>query len=170
MVAEPQANVQVPAPPANDGKRKILPNRTGIGSLLKEVKEEISVRRTDENRIELTIDSLPGLWKAFLDDIRNKAQQSFLSVANSQQPDLQEETIIFSVPNNISLEMLQLHKTEIMTYFLARTTAKVQLEFRLVKKEETARTYRSPKERLREMAQANDAVNKLIQKFDLNLD
>lgn len=169
-MAEPQPVVQEAPPPAAEGKRKILPTRPGIGSLLKEVKEEISVKRTDENKVELTADSLPGLWKQFLDEIRHKAQHSFLSVADSQQPDLQEETIIFSVPNNISLEMLQLHKTEIMTFIIAKTTAKVQLDFRLDKKEEAVRTYRSPKERLREMANANDAVNKLIQKFDLNLD
>lgn len=170
----PPANIQVVAEAeplaVAAGKRKILPSRSGIGSLLKEVKDDISVKRTDENRIELTTDVLPDLWQSFLDDIRHKAQHSFMSVAESQKPDLQAETIVFSVPNNISLEMLQLHKSEIMTYFLSKTTAKVQLEFLLVKKEESTRIYRSPKDRLKDMAAVNAAVNKLIQKFDLNLD
>ena len=150
-------------------RRKILPSKSSMGSLLKEVNEQISVKKSDEHRIELTSDSLLELWKAFLEYIRHKAQNSFMSVAEEQKPVLEEELIVFTVPNNISLEMLQLHKTEITTYFLSKTTAKVQLDFRLLKKAET-KVYKPAKERLREMIDSNEAVNKLIQKFDLNLD
>jgi hypothetical protein len=162
-------NIADPTPTAAEPRRRILPNKSTMGSLLKEVNAEISVKKSDENKVELTFDSLPELWKDFLSHIRHKAQNSFMAVAEDQQPQLEEACIIFTVPNNISLEMLHLHKTEITSYFLSKTTAKVQLEFRMTKKAET-RNYKSAKERLREMSASNEAVNKLIQKFDLNLD
>jgi hypothetical protein len=140
-----------------------------MGSMLKEVNEHISAKKSDENKIELTPESLPELWQAFLEHIRVKAQSSFMSVAEKQVPLLEEHLIVFTESNNISLELLQLHKREITSYFIAKTTAKVHLDFRLSKKREI-KTHKPAKERLREMIASNEAVNKLIQKFDLNLD
>ena len=150
-------------------KRKILPNRSSMGSLLKEVNEHIAAKKPDENRMELTPESLPELWKTFLEHIRVKAQTSFMSVAEKQQPTLEEHLIVFTESNNISLELLQLHKTEITTYFISKTTAKVHLDFRLSKQREI-KSHKPAKERLREMIANNESVTRLIQKFDLNLE
>lgn len=73
--------------------------------------------------------------------------------------------------NNISLELLQLHKTDIVRYFMANSTStSVQLEFILDRKEEEVLSYKTPKDRLKDMIGNNPSVLKLIEKFDLNMD
>jgi hypothetical protein len=91
-----------------------------------------------------------------------------LSVAEKQTPSLNGEVITFIETNNISLELLQLHKMDILGYYRKKTTSvSASLEFKL-QRNEIRKDYKTPKDRLRDMIKENPAVLKLIEKLDLN--
>ena len=86
-------------------------------------------------------------------------------------PHWENEEIVFTETNNISLELLQLHKMDIVSYFTRKSTQPiVHLKFNLDRKQEVKRDYKTPKERLLIMIDENPAVRELIKKLDLNLD
>lgn len=138
--------------------------------MLKDIHQDVVVENK-ETKIDLTEESLPILWSQFLNTDREKLQNAFLSVADRQQPQLLNDEIAFIESNNISLQMLQLHKLEITRFFLKKTTSpSVNLIFKLDKKEEVTKSFKTPKDRLKEMIDVNAAVLELIKKLELNLE
>jgi hypothetical protein len=94
-----------------------------------------------------------------------------MNVAQTQIPVLLEDKITFTITNNVSLEMLQLHKMDITAYFRKKTTSTTVVpEFYLKKNESQQKNYKTTKDRLKEMIDENASVLKLIEKFELNLD
>ena len=153
----------------NKPKRE-LPKTSSIGSLYKDIHQEV-VTAKDENKLELSPENVIILWREFLADNKDKLQNAFLSAAQEQSPQLIEDKVTFTASNNISLEMLQLHKMDITTYFRKRTTSvTVMPDFILQRNESAQKNYKSSKDRLKEMIDTNAAILKLIEKFDLNID
>lgn len=121
--------------------------------------------------MDLSTETVQSLWKEFLTENREKLQNAFLSVAGRQHPLWENEQIVFIETNNISLELLQLHKMDIVSYFVRKSTQPiVHLEFKLEKKTDVKRDYKTPMDRLKTIVELNPAVKELIKKLDLNLD
>ena len=138
--------------------------------MLKEIHKEVVIE-IEENKVELKEENLQTLWKNFLDENKTKLQNAFMNVALTQIPVLLEDKITFTITNNVSLEMLQLHKMDITAYFRKKTTSiTVVPEFYLKKNESQQKNYKTTKDRLKEMIDENASVLKLIEKFELNLD
>ncbi len=150
--------------------KRELPKTSTMGSMFKEIhKEVVSVK--DENKTELTEENTQTIWKDFLSENKDKLQNAFLSAAQNQIPKLIEDKVTFIASNNVSLEMLQLHKMDITTYFRKRTTSTtVTPHFVLQRDESHVKNYKTAKDRLKDMIDSNGAVLKLIEKFDLNID
>jgi hypothetical protein len=154
--------------PPNEKRRRELPKQSALGALLKDVHQQ-SASVKEEHKTELTQESLEKLWPEFLADNKGKLQNAFLNVAEKQIPQLNNDVIIFTEANNISLELLQLHKMEILSFIRKHTTSKTaSLEFKLQRNEAKDKPYKTSKDRIRDMIQDNPAVLKLIQKLDLN--
>lgn len=154
----------------NSVKRKReLPKSSSLGDMFKDL-HKAHIIEDKIQKVELTIENLQILWTEFLDKNKETLQNTFMNVAREQNPQLIEEKIVFTASNNISLEMLQLHKMDIATYLRNHTTSTViALEFVLQKTEHT-KEYKNPKDRLKDIINTNPAVLNFIQKFDLNLD
>lgn len=150
--------------------KRELPKASMLGALKKNINTEV-VLDNSEQKIELNAENLQTLWMEFLEENRPRLQNAFLSVAEKQVPQYIEDKIIFVEENNVSLEMLQLHRVDIVSYFLRKCTLKqIPLEFKINKIAETDKSYKTQKERLKDMINANSAVVKLIEKFKLELD
>ena len=150
--------------------KRELPKSSSIGNMLKDIHQEVVVENK-ETKIVLTAESLAVLWNEFINTDREKLQNAFLSVAERQQPQLIDDEITFVESNNISLQMLQLHKMEITSFFIKKTTSpSISLIFKLDKKEDLTKSYKTPKDRLKEMIDVNPAVLELIKKLELNLE
>ncbi len=138
--------------------------------MLKEIHQDVTVKNNIQ-KIELTEVTVQLLWKEFLKDNKNKLQNAFLSVAERQIPTLVDNQITFIETNNISLELLQLHKIDIVSYYIQHTTSSmVELKFQLDRKIELTKNYKTPKDRLKEMIEENPAVFELIKKLELILE
>lgn len=148
-----------------------MPKSSALGALFKAVEVEAKVE-DNSHKQPLDDSTVLPLWKDFLEENKDKLQNAFMSVAMRQVPVLQGDTIRFIETNNISLELLQLHKADIVSFYLRKTTAPaVYLGFELQKKQEVeVKVSKSEKERLKDMVDQNPAILKLIQKLDLNLD
>ena len=150
--------------------KRELPKSSSIGNMLKDIHQEVVIENK-ETKIVLTAESLAVLWNEFINTDREKLQNAFLSVAERQQPQLIDDEITFVESNNISLQMLQLHKMEITSFFIKKTTSpSISLIFKLDKKEDLTKNYKTPKDRLKEMIDVNPAVLELIKKLELNLE
>jgi hypothetical protein len=150
--------------------KRELPKSSSIGNMLKDIHQEV-VQENKEVKVELTEESLPELWTQFLSENREKLQNAFLSVAERQKPLLADGEITFIETNNISLELLQLHKIDIVSFFIKKTTSPtVHLNFKLNKKEELTKNYKTAKDRLKDMIDENPAVLELIKKLELSLE
>lgn len=155
--------------PVGKPKRE-LPKSSSIGNMLKDIHQNVVVENK-ETKVDLTEESLLVLWKDFLSENKQKLQNAFLSVAERQIPKFIDNEISFIETNNISLELLQLHKIDIVTYFIKKTTSPtVHLKFQLDKKVDTSKNYKTPKDRLKEMIETNPSVLELIKKLELNLE
>jgi len=155
--------------PQNKAKRE-LPKSSTLGSMFKEIHTEVVIE-VDHNKVDLTSDNIQSIWKEFLEENKATLQNAFMSVAINQTPELIEDKIVFVLTNNISSELLQLHKMDITSYFRKRTTSTIVVpEFVMKKSENQQKNYKTTKDRLKDMIDANNAVLKLIEKFELNLD
>ncbi len=150
--------------------KRELPKTSSISSMFNEIHKEVLILK-DENKVELTTDNVIQLWDSFLLENKDKLQNAFLSAAQNQVPQLIEEKITFTVTNNVSLEMLQLHKMDITAYFRKKTTSILVVpDFILLRNDTLMKNYKTPKDRLKEMIDSNPAVLELIKKLDLNID
>ncbi|MBK9328418.1 MAG: hypothetical protein IPM95_03685 [Sphingobacteriales bacterium] len=161
----------ITAPVIASKPKKELPKTSSLGSIRNELHQERATG-TEEDKVELTTENMLVLWRGFLTENKEHLQGSFLNVAERQVPQIIQDKVVFTESNNVSLEILQLYKSDMVSYLIKKSSAvTVHLDFILQKKEEpAAKTYKSQKERLKELIEKNDAVLKLIQKFDLNLD
>lgn len=150
-------------------KKRELPKSSSMGAIFKEIHKEY-VSNDTNLKIELTSETIQQLWNSFLDENKNTLQNSFLNVAQSQMPQLVEDKIVFTVSNNISLELLQLHKIDITMYFRKHTTSVTVAPDFILQREEQIKVFKSPKERLKDIIDLNPSVLNLIQKLDLNMD
>lgn len=148
--------------------KRELPKSSTIGSLYKDIHQEVVIVN-DENKVELNTENVFSIWKEFLEENKEKLQNSFLSAAQEQVPELVEDKVTFTVSNNISLEMLQLHKMDITAYFRKKTTSTTVVpDFILKRDMSQQKNYKTSKDRLKDMIAENGAVLKLIEKLDLN--
>ena len=173
IVEDKIENATSPIPTLNPEIKKIkreLPKSSTLGSMFKEIHTEVVVE-VDNNKVDLTKENLLELWKAFLEENKATLQNAFMSVAIHQIPELIDDKITFVLTNNISLELLLLHKMDITAYFRKRTTSTTVIpEFVMKKSESQQKNYKTTKDRLKDMIDENSAVLKLIEKFELNLD
>jgi hypothetical protein len=150
--------------------KRELPKTSSIGSMFKEIHKEVAVV-VDENKVELTAENVQEIWNNFLSEHKDKLQNAFLSAAQNQTPELIEDKVSFTASNNVSLEMLQLHKMDITAYFRKKTTSTTVVPDFILKRDDAhVKNYKTSKDRLKDMIDANSAVLKLIEKFDLNID
>lgn len=148
--------------------KRELPKSSTIGSLYKDIHQEVIIVN-DENKVELNTENVFSIWKEFLEENKEKLQNSFLSAAQEQVPELVEDKVTFTLSNNISLEMLQLHKMDITAYFRKKTTSTTVVpDFILKRDMSQQKNYKTSKDRLKDMIAENGAVLKLIEKLDLN--
>lgn len=148
--------------------KRELPKSSTIGSLYKDIHQEVIIVN-DENKVELNTENVFSIWKEFLEENKEKLQNSFLSAAQEQVPELVEDKVTFTLSNNISLEMLQLHKMDITAYFRKKTNSTTVVpDFILKRDMSQQKNYKTSKDRLKDMIAENGAVLKLIEKLDLN--
>ncbi len=170
IVEETISHIQSTVNVSNTRPKRELPKSSSIGNMLKDIHQDVAVKNTIP-KINLTEVTVQLLWKEFINENKNKLQSAFLSVAEKQIPSLVEHQIVFTESNNISLELLQLHKLDIVSFYLQRTTTSmVELKFELEKKNIVVKSYKTPKDRLKDMIESNPAVLQLIKKFELTLD
>lgn len=169
VVSEKNLTSQISNLTSTKPKRE-LPKSSTLGSMFKEIHKEVVIE-VDHNKVDLTSDNIQSIWKEFLEENKATLQNAFMSVAINQTPELIEDKIVFVLTNNISSELLQLHKMDITSYFRKRTTSTTVVpEFVMKKSENQQKNYKTTKDRLKDMIDANNAVLKLIEKFELNLD
>jgi hypothetical protein len=169
IVSEKNLTSQISNLTSTKPKRE-LPKSSTLGSMFKEIHTEVVIE-VDHNKVDLTSDNIQSIWKEFLEENKATLQNAFMSVAINQTPELIEDKIVFVLTNNISSELLQLHKMDITSYFRKRTTSTIVVpEFVMKKSENQQKNYKTTKDRLKDMIDANNAVLKLIEKFELNLD
>lgn len=169
IIEEPNLESQISNHTTIKPKRE-LPKSSTLGSMLKEIHNEVVVETVDD-KVDLNIENLQTLWSNFLEENKTTLQNAFMNVALTQIPELIEDKIVFVLTNNVSLQMLQLHKMDITAYFRKRTTSTTVVpEFILKKNETEQKNYKTTKDRLKDMIDENNAVLKLIEKFELNLD
>jgi len=169
IVSEKNLTSQISNLTSTKPKRE-LPKSSTLGSMFKEIHTEVVIE-VDHNKVDLTSDNIQSIWKEFLEENKATLQNAFMSVAINQIPELIEDKIVFVLTNNISSELLQLHKMDITSYFRKRTTSTTVVpEFVMKKSENQQKNYKTTKDRLKDMIDANNAVLKLIEKFELNLD
>ena len=150
--------------------RKKLKSKTSIASLLKDANSEILLEEDNSHQVVLNQENLNKLWKDFIDSIRTSAQSSFVSVAERQQPLLENGTIFFKEDNNIALEMLKLQKMELIRFLLHHTTENIiPIEFILEKPDDAEEVkYKRPIDRLEELIQENEHIKSFIKEFELD--
>lgn len=150
--------------------RKKLKSKTSIASLLKDANSEILLEEDNSHQVVLNQENLNKLWKDFIDSIRASAQSSFVSVAERQQPLLENGTIFFKEDNNIALEMLKLQKMELIRFLLHHTTENIiPIEFILEKPDDAEEVkYKRPIDRLEELIQENEHIKSFIKEFELD--
>ena len=169
IVEETNLNSQDTNISAKKTKRE-LPKSSSLGAMFKEIHNEVIIE-IDDDKVDLNIENLQALWSRFLEENKATLQNAFMNVALTQIPELIEDKIVFTLTNNVSLQMLQLHKMDITAYFRKRTTSTTVVpEFILKKNETEQKNYKTTKDRLKDMIDDNAAVLKLIEKFELNLD
>lgn len=169
VVSEKNLTSQISNLTSTKPKRE-LPKSSTLGSMFKEIHKEVVIE-VDHNKVDLTSDNIQSIWKEFLEENKATLQNAFMSVAINQTPELIEDKIVFVLTNNISSELLQLHKMDITSYFRKRTTSTTVVpKFVMKKSENQQKNYKTTKDRLKDMIDANNAVLKLIEKFELNLD
>jgi len=147
-----------------------LPTASSLGSIFKNIHEKVETE-DDTHKVALTKENVVELWKQFLEDNKQNLQNAFLSVALLQVPMLVDDRVTFTLTNNISYEMMQLHGTDITVFYREKTTHRtVSPHFILIKEESTTKSYKTDKDRLGEMIEKNSAVLKLIEKFNLQME
>lgn len=138
--------------------------------MFKNIHEAVEITENTE-KIILTQENVAEVWNLFLSENKDTLQNIFMLVAQSQVPVLIEDKITFVVSNTSTYEMMQLHGTDITIFFRERTNMPtVSPQFILEKSEQTTKSYKSNKDRLAEIIQKNNAVLKLIEKFDLSME
>ncbi len=148
--------------------KKVLPKQSSLGAMLKDIHQDV-VADHQESILEFNDESVQLIWKEFLEINKGKLQHAFLSVAEKQLPVLDGEVITFTETNNISLELLQLYKMDILSFFRTRINSKnASLSFKLLKNDQDQKAYKTPKDRLKDMIVDNASVLKFIEKLDLN--
>ncbi|HQV79318.1 MAG TPA: hypothetical protein PLJ42_12325 [Chitinophagales bacterium] len=151
---------------SNKPKRE-LPKSSDLGTMFKEIHKEISIQK-NEHKIELTSENVITLWQQFLSENKSDFQPAFLNIANTQTPTLVEDKLQFVLTNNISLEIIQLHKMDITSFFRKHTISTTIVPEFILKRDETiVKTFKSSKERIKDMIDSNPSVLNLIKKFDL---
>lgn len=154
---------------AQKSKRE-LPKTSSIGSMFKNLEKQ-NVEKKVEAKLELTPENTIVIWNKFLNENKANLHSSFLSAAQSHPPVLEDDKIVFTASNNVTLEMLQLHKMDITAFFRLRTTsATVVPVFVLNRAESPIKDYKTNKDRLKDMIDSNASIMKLIEKFDLNME
>lgn len=150
------------------GSKRELPKSSGLGSMFKDINKHIVVVEKKQ-KVELTADNVEELWKNFLAEGKQHLQPAFLNVAQTQKPVLVNDKIQFTLTNNISLEILQLHKLDITSYYRNHTSNNTVVpEFILLRDPNATKQYKTNKDRLKDMIDKNPVVLKLLEKFDLN--
>lgn len=129
------------------------------------------VSETNDDKIELNETNVLLIWQNFLNEHKDNLQNAFMNAAKNQQPKLEDDKIILTATNNVTIEFLQLHRMDITAYFRKKTYSQtVAPDFRLERDTSSLKNYKTPKDRLKDMIENNGAVLKLIEKFDLNMD
>ena len=163
-----EPRLSIPIPDHSNRPKKELPKQSSLGTMMKEIHKEV-ITGKEENKIDLSAETVVLIWKEFLVEHKDKLQNAFLGAAIKQTPHLVGEKITFTETNNISLELLQLHKLDILSFFRKRTTnINTSLDFKLQRNESNQKTYKTKKDRLKDMITENSSVLKLIEKLDLN--
>lgn len=164
-VVEPSVNK---VPPATQKPKRELPKSSDLGSMFKDINKQIVIEEKKQ-KVALTVDNVEELWNNFLAEGKQHLQPAFLNVAQTQKPILVNDKIQFTLTNNISLELLQLHKLDITSYYRNHTSnTTVVPEFILLRDPNAAKTYKTNRDRLKDMIDKNPVVLKLLEKFDLN--
>lgn len=116
--------------------------------------------------------NVEDIWKQYLEDAKDKAEQFFLSYASTVVPQWKSPNVIFfKLKSNIAQGTLNNNKSSFITYMQKRLLVD-NLVFE--SEVEIDEQLRQPKEavtvidRLRELQSNNPAVNLLIEKLGLD--
>jgi len=109
-------------------------------------------------------------WKKYAYQIKQRGQETFFSTLTIQKPVLTENNIHFIIANAAQKEILDSHRSE-MLEFLRKDMRNhyIQLTWEMKEAEIKANLY-TPAQKFNKMAENNPTLNKLKQKFDLDID
>jgi hypothetical protein len=153
----------------NSSAKKILAKKSSLTSIIAEINDDKNIQQKEKP--ELNSENIVAFWDEYISFIKPNAQNSYLNIIQNQQPVFEKNKILVTASSNINLEMMQLNKSSIITFFLEHTNTKqLELEIVLQKPKNEEPVYKVPRERAKELYESNESVRYLIQKFDLTLD
>ena len=125
-----------------------------------------------EEKYDFIQENVEILWKKFIEYISPNAQNSFLNIIMNQMPKIEDNIITVQVSNNINYEIMQLHSSDIVHFFISNTnTNEIELKIEILKKEaDVLLIKRKPIDRLKDLIAENDKILYMIQKLKLDLD
>jgi DNA polymerase III subunit gamma/tau len=114
---------------------------------------------------------LESAWEKYALAVREKNQINLAATLLNRKPVLKGETQIeFTLDNKVQEEMIQEEKTDLMSFLRKELkNSLLSLETRIERVESEKKPY-TPSEKFSRMAQANPALHKLKQAFDLDIE
>jgi DNA polymerase III subunit gamma/tau len=163
---EIKTEAQIPVPKiekAPVGNSRI-PSSHSIASLLKGKKEPKMAEPVSTAELE-------SAWEKYALAVREKNQINLAATLLNRKPVLKGETQIeFTLDNKVQEEMIQEEKTDLMSFLRKELkNSLLSLETRIERVESEKKPY-TPSEKFSRMAQANPALHKLKQAFDLDIE
>ena len=178
---EIKTEAQIPVPKiekAPVGNSRI-PSSHSIASLLKGKNEDseksngTQVAGPEEPKMAEPVSTaeLESAWEKYALAVREKNQINLAATLLNRKPVLKGETQIeFTLDNKVQEEMIQEEKTDLMSFLRKELkNSLLSLETRIERVESEKKPY-TPSEKFSRMAQANPALHKLKQAFDLDIE
>lgn len=135
--------------------------------------EDLEAEELKDKFIEISSESIPILWKEYIDSIAQTAHASYLPIAQNSNPIFEKDnTLIFTEDNSISLGFMEKNKAEIQLFFREKTGISLQLKFELKKTstDNKKKISKKPNELFKEWAEINPALIELQKRLDLNIE
>jgi DNA polymerase III subunit gamma/tau len=156
-----------------------IPSSHSIASLLKGKNEDseksngTQVAGPEEPKMAEPVSTaeLESAWEKYALAVREKNQINLAATLLNRKPVLKGETQIeFTLDNKVQEEMIQEEKTDLMSFLRKELkNSLLSLETRIERVESEKKPY-TPSEKFSRMAQANPALHKLKQAFDLDIE
>lgn len=181
--SEPIIAKEVAAPSLT--KKTIISSSASISSITAKKKEAAPATTaaiTDKSEIAssigqtpsntFTTEQLQAAWVNYAKFMQEKGKMNFFATLSSYAPLLKEDgiSIEFTIENKAQEEEMELEKADFLAFLRKElSNYSIQLSTIIVKNESEKKVY-TPSDKYKRMAEKNPTLNKLKQKFDLEIE